>query len=311
MYHRKIAIHHFAKAIENRYLLDGNANIDSYAGLILSYQASHQPEKATHTMKQMMVFARENINSEHIHLARSIQARLWLLQGELKTAVRWQETTDFSSDTGIMFFWLDVPRITRCRVLVKEGSKAGLCKAKEKLKEYLAFNQETRNTPQMIEILLLLARVSQKQGQINEAMTFLGRAVTLAVPGNYICAFITHLTDIADLLKNLSLQGAGEEFTRRILSDFDPCETIDDKNKFDLDPWEINQNLDNPLSRREFEILSHIARGLSNKSVADRLYISPETVKKHSINIYKKLGVHNRQKAAVKAFDLGLFKPGL
>ena len=310
LYHRKIAIHHFAKAIENRYLLDGNANIDSYAGLILSYQASHQPEKAIQTMKQMMVFARENINSDHMHLARSIQARLWLLQGELETAVQWQETTDFSSDTGIMFLWLDVPRITQCRVLVQEGSKAGLCKAGEKLKEYLAFNQETRNTPQMIEVLLFLAMVSQKQGQISEAVTFLDRAVTLAVPGNYICAFITHLTDIADLLKNLSLQGAAEEFTRRILADFDPYETIDDKNKSDLDPWEINQNLDNPLSRREFEVLSHIARGLNNKSVADKLYIAPETVKKHSINIYRKFDVHNRQQAVLKAYELNLFKPG-
>lgn len=95
-----------------------------------------------------------------------------------------------------------------------------------------------------------------------------------------------------------------------ILSTFDPKETIDDKNEPALEPWEINQNLDSPLSRREFEILFHIARGLSNKSVADKLFISPETVKKHSINIYKKFGVHNRQQAVVTAYDLNLFKPG-
>jgi len=277
--------------------------------LILSYQASHQPEKATHTMKQMMVFARENINSEHMHLARSIQARLWLLQGKLEAAVQWQETTNFSSDTGIMFFWLDVPRITQCRVLVKEGSKAGLCKAKEKLKEYLAFNQATRNTPQMIEILLLLALVSHKQGQNNEAVTLLERAVTLAVPGNYICTFITYFTDMADLLKNISMQDAGEEFIKRVLSACDP-QINDNSSKSKQEPGEMILSLDNPLSRRETEVLLQVSQGLSNKEVAARLYISPETVKKHTINLYDKLDVHNRQQAVLKAYELNLFKPG-
>jgi len=310
LYDLKRAIHHFSRAVENRYLLDVNANMDSYAGLIFSYQASHQPEKAIEVMKQMMAFARETINNEHMYLARSIQARLWLLQGNLEAAVHWQETIDFSADTGLMFFWLEVPRITQCRVLAAQGSEQGLCKAEEKLQEYLALNQETHNTLKIIEILLLLVMVFQKKGQTKKAVTFLYRAVALASPGNYICAFANPLIDIADLLKNLSLNSAAGQFTKRILSIFNLCEIIDDKNKPDLEPWEINQTLDHPLSRREFEILSHIAKGLSNKTVADKLFISPETVKKHSINIYKKFDVHNRQHAVLKAYELNFFKPG-
>jgi len=311
LYDLKTASHHFSRAVEHRYLLDANANMDSYAGLIFSYQALHQPEKAIDVMEQMMAFSRETINSGHMHLAHSIQARLWLLQDNLEKAVHWQETRAFSYDTGIMFVWLDVPRITQCRVLIAQGSEQALCKAGEKLQRYLALNMATHNTPQIIEILLLLVIVFQKQGQTKKAVTFLERAMTLALPGNYICAFINHLTDISELLKNFSLDGAFGQFTRQILISFDQSESSEDKNKPGLEPWEINQNFDHPLSCREFEILSHIAKGLSNKIVADKLFISPETVKKHSINIYKKFDVHSRQQAVLKAYELNLFKPGV
>ena len=48
------------------------------------------------------------------------------------------------------------------------------------------------------------------------------------------------------------------------------------------------------VSQREAEIVDHIVRGFSNKEIADRLCISVETVKKHSYNVYRKLGVQNR-----------------
>jgi len=62
------------------------------------------------------------------------------------------------------------------------------------------------------------------------------------------------------------------------------------------------------LTGRELEILSHVRQGLNNKKIADGLFISPETVKKHTVNIYRKLDVHNRQQAVVKAYGLGLLK---
>ncbi len=48
------------------------------------------------------------------------------------------------------------------------------------------------------------------------------------------------------------------------------------------------------VSPRETEIVDLILRGFSNKEIASRLFISVDTVKKHSYNVYKKLGVQNR-----------------
>ncbi len=48
-----------------------------------------------------------------------------------------------------------------------------------------------------------------------------------------------------------------------------------------------------------------MSEGLSNKQIAKKLMISPATVKRHSVNIYSKLGVSSRTQAAAKARGLG------
>ncbi len=55
------------------------------------------------------------------------------------------------------------------------------------------------------------------------------------------------------------------------------------------------------LTRREIEVLQLLAEGLSNKAIADRLIVSPRTVKAHLRSVYRKFGVQNRTSAAVKA----------
>lgn len=55
------------------------------------------------------------------------------------------------------------------------------------------------------------------------------------------------------------------------------------------------------LSEREREILGLLAEGLTNREIADRLYLSHETVKWHNKQLYGKLGVSNRTQAAAKA----------
>ena len=61
-----------------------------------------------------------------------------------------------------------------------------------------------------------------------------------------------------------------------------------------------------PLSKRELELLELIAEGLSNQAVADRLFLSPQTVKVHVRNIYSKLDVSSRTQAVARARVLGI-----
>lgn len=60
------------------------------------------------------------------------------------------------------------------------------------------------------------------------------------------------------------------------------------------------------ISKREYEILEQIAKGLSNKEIADKLSVSENTVKTHSSRIFEKLDVSRRMQAIQKAKELGL-----
>lgn len=60
------------------------------------------------------------------------------------------------------------------------------------------------------------------------------------------------------------------------------------------------------LTRKEREVLARLAQGMSNREIADALYVTPATVKTHLAHIYTKLGVTGRQEALAKAVSLGL-----
>ena len=60
------------------------------------------------------------------------------------------------------------------------------------------------------------------------------------------------------------------------------------------------------ISKREWEVLALIAEGLSNQQIADRLFVSLNTVKTHSSNLFFKLEVKRRTEAIQKGKKLGL-----
>lgn len=60
------------------------------------------------------------------------------------------------------------------------------------------------------------------------------------------------------------------------------------------------------ISKREAEILLLIHQGLSNQQIADKLFLSESTIKKHISNIFLKLGVERRTEAIKKALELSI-----
>ncbi|MGB5982535.1 MAG: response regulator transcription factor [Nonlabens sp.] len=64
---------------------------------------------------------------------------------------------------------------------------------------------------------------------------------------------------------------------------------------------ESMDNQDFKLSKRETDVLEQLAAGLSYTKIAENLFLSPSTVRKHIENIYKKLQVHSKMEAVEKA----------
>lgn len=68
------------------------------------------------------------------------------------------------------------------------------------------------------------------------------------------------------------------------------------------------QQLDDPLSERELEVLSLLASGKTNSEIARDLFVSVGTVKSHTGNIYRKLDAKNRAEALARARELKVLR---
>jgi ATP/maltotriose-dependent transcriptional regulator MalT len=63
------------------------------------------------------------------------------------------------------------------------------------------------------------------------------------------------------------------------------------------------------LTARESEVLTEVAKGGSNREVADAVHLSEATVKSHLVIVFHKLGVKSRTEAVARARELGLLPP--
>jgi DNA-binding NarL/FixJ family response regulator len=69
------------------------------------------------------------------------------------------------------------------------------------------------------------------------------------------------------------------------------------------------EGLKKSLTKREIEVLNLVARGLSTREIADKLFTSEHTIRKHRENINAKLNVHSGVEATVFAINAGLILP--
>ena len=78
---------------------------------------------------------------------------------------------------------------------------------------------------------------------------------------------------------------------------------VNDKTEFMLNEAELNRL---GLSKRELEVLQLMAQGLSNQQIAEQLFVSLNTIKTHSSNVFEKMEVQRRTQAVDRAKKLGL-----
>ncbi|MEJ5210684.1 MAG: response regulator transcription factor, partial [Burkholderiales bacterium] len=71
---------------------------------------------------------------------------------------------------------------------------------------------------------------------------------------------------------------------------------------------ELAQNVFDKLSQRELEIVTYVARGMSNRAIGEALGLSENTVRNHLRSILDKLGLANRVQVATLALEQGLVR---
>jgi LuxR family maltose regulon positive regulatory protein len=140
-----------------------------------------------------------------------------------------------------------------------------------------------------------------------EAFSALERALTLAEPGGFVRTFLDLGAPMAELLREFALQNRKPKYVKRLLAVF--AKEHDPAQRRALTAQYARLYGVTPLTPRELELLALVSQRLSIQEIAERLVISPNTVKRHANNIYTKLGVRNRRQAIAKAQELGLLSP--
>ena len=225
-----------------------------------------------------------------------MQVELWLDQRLVRKATDWAMTMA-DSDTLATSPERDVTQLAIGRALIASGDARLLEQAQALLGDVLLAAERDGRTGIQIEALALRALTSGRQGDRTGALTFLEGALRLAEPEGYVRLFADLGPAMASLLQDARGRNVMPAYLDTLLAAFGVAAPHRPPGA---------RALPEPLTHREREVVRLIAAGLTNNEIANTLYISPETVKKHTGSIFGKLGVGNRTEAAARARDLGL-----
>jgi LuxR family maltose regulon positive regulatory protein len=227
------------------------------------------------------------------------QVRIWLAQGKLEAASQWVGERELDPD-GVLTYLHEAEYIVFARILIAQGR---LDEATTLLQRLLEVAEAGGRISRVIEMMLLQSLALQAGDDTTRAMNTLEQALALAEPGGFIRAFVDEGPSMARLLYEALSQGIAPDYVRQLLAAFPvskPEQTPPPKSRNSEFEWI------EPLSERELEVLQLIAEGLTNPEIATRLFLSVNTVKAHTRNIYGKLDSHNRMQAVANARAFGI-----
>ena len=156
---------------------------------------------------------------------------------------------------------------------------------------------------------VLYAAALGSAGRFSEALDSLVEAIIMAAPEEGVRPFAADAEYIAPLLARLLHERANIGVPRSYIESL--CRACGlgaaGVRVEESQPHVVHRDL-SELTSREMEILHLMSLGYTNKKIADKLYVSINTVKTHASNLFDKLGASSRVDALVKAREVGVLE---
>lgn len=193
----------------------------------------------------------------------------------------------------------DLMTCARLRVARLEGGRASVHEVEDLLQRIRDAAERAGSTGSLIEVLLLQLRMAVALGEEERASELMDEALDLARPEGLFRVFLQDRRALGEWFRQAALRHPECALARRLSA---AC-----TGPAPLQPGATGARQPvSPLTPREVDIMRLMAAGLTNKEIARQCFISVSTVKRHTANIYLKLEVSNRTKAAARADELGL-----
>lgn len=236
----------------------------------------------------------------------ALRARAWLGLGRPFEALAWVRERGLGVDDELGYL-REYEHITLARALLAVSAPG----AAELLARLLQAADAGGRVGSQIEVLALLAQAHAAKGETPQAAELLERALSLAAPEGYARPFVEGgaplmglLREVAGRLGDASIRG----FALGLFAKVDGVEGAAGAPSglaAARPPMRLDALLE-PLTARELEVLRLIAKGMSNRDIAQRLHRAVSTIKGHNQVIFEKLQVGSRTEAIARGRELGL-----
>lgn len=237
----------------------------------------------------------------HTQQTLAVQARIDLEAGRIDSAYAWLLSSGFDQLATESLqkqygYALGYILPIAARIYIRKGMSD---QAIQLLNSIIPIFLQQGATSFLVRALNALAIAYFEQGRIKKALCTLQKSIGLAVAENNFGDFIMMGDQLIPLLnKTMEMEGDPVFISKviKVLSNYQPSHKAAKNKVIDTDS----------LSQREMDVLILIAKGMSNQEIASSLFLSPNTIKSHSIKIYRKLEVNNRHQAVSKGRLIGI-----
>jgi len=205
---------------------------------------------------------------------------------EMEKALAWSEKAAGGMDSHPFYRFLSLSNV---RLLMAKGKKSDALK---QINESIQIADAAGWRYGMVHLCVLKAMTTPDMDSAAESLV---QALAIGHPEGFMRTFLDQGSDLVPILREAALRGAHPEYVGEILAALEG-----QTGQTALPPGF------EPLSEREMDVLRLLAAGLTNKQIADQLFVSISTVKSHVHHISSKLDVSNRTQAVARARQLNL-----
>jgi len=266
------------------------------------YLAHGMMEEAGRSLREAIALLEERGGITHLRRARAIEARLWLRTGKKNRAREWAEIERHQPPLPARSFRDIDPRLVLIEILLDEGRVA---EAAEVARQGVDGSPSPNRNAPRVWFLVWHAVALASNGEAERADLALREALEIGARGPFLAAFhlpghdlrdkLTHVRSTASppIQAYIDLIGGEAPVAARASRERPVAIDEQERREFGLTP-------------RECEVLALMQHGHTNRQIADQLFITERTAKKHIANISRKLDAPNRTAAVARAYEVGL-----
>lgn len=255
-------------------------------GLALVYVAQGRAEDAWRALRRAREIMVGADALEHLTLLEAYTAYLALMTGDHHRALAWARSRVPQIDSAPLFIGLH-PTVIRATILSVAGDDAELTAAITELGEFGLRCARGNYGAALARVNALLGVAHLKQGDTARAVAAMRESLEDGVARGFARTYLDLLPLFAPQMRALATQG--------LFSPVIQMAAMADDAEQDQEP--LLGGVFSLLTEREQEVLAALFQRLTYKEIAEKLYISPATVKRHASSIYSKLGVSGRTEA--------------